>query len=674
MKKKILSIWLAFIIFVLSCDWNGVTVQAATQTFTLTQAKSMALGESSEYAALENKMALTKVQYDQAIKKLKLKEKNQRTFRWSPLLSFKLPEQPALTDEFEYAYKPIELQSEIDKLNHEKADCVYSVYEKTELEFIKVYVLQEKIAFNEERVENYQTTLEKNKQRLAIGQANQTDVDAIQKKLDTIESTLASDKRNFEAEKEKLSQMVGIDLSVSYRFSSPFADASLDRGMMQDIIDYTLEYDDSYYKAQTNTENARITLDTNYRLMKEQYGSDMDMIDSFIQQARNGKKLDSAAFKLRYNDFLEKVDQPWRGSFRILFIRIPKEWIKGAIDGVRYVEDEPYALYEAAIEYQNLKKEQETLKQDLTAKVKDYYENYVSTRNASETLKKNIQDKKKELQKAKLKNTMGEMTYEEYAQVQEEYDNLQTDYLDAQAAYSQTLYSFDRLTCGLISSYISGTSTVLSTAEGGQSYVVENEGEGVYYYIHSLVSDNMFEFGISVSENSDVEITDYELWIDGVQIGERTPKDKTIRHLTLDIKEESGSFVRLYNGEDFIDDCEFDPSEYSGKLIVVKGYTVAKDEDTLVGNYKTQTDSMGMFLLTIEPEADELAVSYNIKDKNGNYLISEDKISVKDTFKYLAMAESSLSDLTICFYGKDGDLLYEAEFDTTDQTIHKLTE
>lgn len=647
-----------------------IPAYAADKTLTVEAARKMALADNDTYTGLQNKLTLAKVQYDQSVKSLRLKEKNQRTFRWSPLLSFHFPEKPDLADEYSYTYKPLEMQSKIDKLKHQLNDCVYGIYEKVELEFIKVYVLQERISFNEDRVKTYETTTAKNRVRLLLGQANKSDIDAMEKKVKTLNNTLASDKRKYESEKEKLSDLVGVDVSLSYKFASPFADADLSRDQLDQLISATLDQDDSFYQTKTDTANGLLALNINYNLMRNQYGSKMNLIDSFVNQARSGKKLDSAAFKLRYNELLNKVDEPWQGKKKILFVRFPKEWLKGAIDGVRYVEDEPYALYEAAVEYQSLLKEEESAQKELTSTVKDYYENYVSARNTSRSLEKDEKSKKAELKKASVSNMMGKMTYEEYSAVQEEYEDLQMDKLDAQAAYSEILYSFDRLTCGAISSYIKSSSTSLSQASGGQSYVVEDEGDGVYYYIHSLVSGNLFEFGLSVPDAFEPEITDYELWVDGVQIGNRTPADQSIRHLALDIQNVGRAFVRLYNGDTFVDDCDFDAQTYSGKLSV-KSYRVETKTGKTVASYETGSTASGLFQLKIKPQAGENIAYFNIKTEDGNYLISDAKIPVGQKFQYLAMAKSSLDSLVISFYDKDQKLLYEGTFNTSDLTIQK---
>lgn len=654
-------------------DVLPVYAAASDKTLTVEVAKEMALAQSSEYAGLQNKLSLAKMQYTQAIKSIKLKEKNQRTFRWSPLLNFKFPEKTDLSDQMEYTYKPLELQSEIDTLNHSITDCVYGIYEETQLCFVEVYVLQEKISFYEARILSYQTALEKNRIRLLSGLASQSDIDAMEKKLETLNSTLASDKRSFASAKEKLGGILGIDVSTSYAFASPFVDVELDREAEELLIAYTLEHDDAFYQTQTATANGLLALETNYSLLQKQYGSSkLSLISSFVTQAKQGEKLDAAAFKMKYEEFLEAVDSPWQGKKKILFIKIPKEWFKGSVDGIRYVEDEPYVLYEAALEYQSLYAEEQAQKTELTNSVKTSFDNYVSTRNSSQELEKEVQKKAEELERARLLNAAGQMSLEEYEQVREEYEELQMDSLEAQAAYSQVLYSFDRLTCGAISAYLKGELTGLTAAEGGQSYVVEDEGEGVYYFIHSLVEDNLFEIGLSVPEDFEPSFTAYELWVDNVQIGERVEADKTIRHLALDVQSVERVFLRLYDGDTFVDDCEIDAGEYSGKL-TIRTYRVETAADTLLGEYSVSLDGeTGLFQLSIQMKPGQTAAFYNIRTETGDYLVSSRKLGIRESFTYLAAAENSLEELVLCLYDEAGSLLCTAWFDGRDRTIRKL--
>ncbi len=676
MKKQIVSLLLCCsLVLAVPASWmKGGTAEAAGKQINLNTARSAALAISDDYTRIQNKLTLAKVKYTQSVKKLKLKEKNQRSFRWSALLNFKLPESPDLSDAYSYAYEPLELQSEISQLQHQLNDSVYSIYESIDLQFVEAYRLQEKISYNEELLEEYQKNLKRNQARLLTGTATQTDVDSMKTKISTLESTIASDERTLEATQDKLSTATGLDLT-GYTYLSPLVEGSMERSDLDEIIEATLENSDTYYQAQQTTANALLSLNTNYSLMKKQYGSSkLSMIDSYINQAKNGQRIDSAAFKLRYNEMLEAVDEPWNGYFKILFVKIPKEYLKGSIDGVRYVEDEPYALYESAVEYQNALTEEEATKNEITQSVKDSFENYISARNASDSTYDSIMEKKTELKKASYLNASGKMTYEEYQTVQEEYEELQLDYLQAQADYSSILYSFDRLTCGKISEYMDGDYVTLSTTSGGTSYVVEDEGEGIYYYLRSLVSDNLFELGLSVTDGVETDIDSFELWIDGTQVGERTSIENTIRHLALDTKEPDKVVIRLYSGDDFVEDCEIDPTVYSGKLTVTNYHVEQKADSEAVAYYSVTTMKSGFIRLTITPKDGENIASFQIRTADGTALVSEQAIAIGEAFQYLPAANNSLNDLTVNLYDDSGALLYEGTFNTEDQMIYKKTE
>lgn len=677
-KRKTAATFMMLIIAVIMVGAQPpqAVLAVGKNTIDISVIKSTALYQSAAYEQVENKLELAQAKYVQSVKKLKLKEENQRSFRWSPLLNFKLPEKPDLADEFDYTYTPLALQSEIDQLEHERGDTVYAVYEAVELNFVEAYRLQEMIAFNEERLDAARRTLQKNRARFAIGQAKESDITAMEQKVDRLEKTIVADMRSLSAVTEKLGNQTGLNLS-SYTFVSPYVDAKMDRQMLESLIEYTLDHSDTYYKAQCAAGNALLSLNTNYDLMKKQYGAaNMSLIDTYVNQVKNGEKVSTRAFKSAYNRLLTAVDDPWRGNFKILFIRIPKVWLKGAIDGVRYVEDEPLALYESAIEYQNARAEETAAKNEITGQVKDTFENYVSAKNACVNIRESIDRKKEELEKGAALNALGQMTFEEYQEVQEEYESLQADYLQAQADYSGILYSFNRLTCGRVKDFFTGDGRGMTVGEGGTSYVVADEGEGVYYYIRTLASGTAFELGIDVPEDYDeVSITDFELWVrlgtEQVQVGGRIPVDGRLKHLQLDIGSVDRVFIRLYNGGVFIDDCEIRPSEYSGRLNIVTGYRIEKSEDGKLGTYAVETTDTGLALLSITPKAGGGIAGYTIQDADGVSLLDGSVVPVKEAFRYLSAAANDLEELTILFYNAEGEELYRARFRTSDNTIRR---
>lgn len=646
------------------------------KTITIAQAKSLGLSNSSDYSSLQSKLALAQVRYSQSVKSLQLKKKNQSTFRWTPLLNFKFPEDPTLKEEVEYIYKPLELQSDIDVLKHQILDNRYAVYEEISLLYVECYTLQEKIAFYEARLSTLQETQEKNQARLAIGQATQNDVDKIASDVQKVQTQLLGDMRNYETAKDKLSDAMGLDVRSGYTFMNPYVSAEITRDDLEGILNDTYERDQGYYEAQVNTSNALLELNTNNQLMSNQYGTNMNLISSFVQQVLNGEEVDQSAFRLKYDKFLEKIDAPWRGSFKILFIKIPKEWKKGEVDGVRYVEDEPYALYEAALNYKDMYDEEQQVKKDLETEVTDSFNNYISVRTTYESMHTQVKETQETLKKDTAKNLMGQFSYEELADEQTEYADLQMEELEALSDYTKTLASFDRLTCGAISDRLealdSGSTDVMG---GGASYVVEEEEDGVYYYIHSLASDNAFEFGLYIPEDFGTTITAYELWVNGTQIGSRTDISQSIKHLALSIDSVDTAFVRLYDQDTVIDDCEIDTSVYSGKLVVTTGYRIESDAAQVIGTYILNTSAVtGMASLEIQTDKTEIQY-YDIRTADGTYLADRQKVPIQTGFKYLGLISTDIPNLTFCFYGSDRELLYECQADAESrQLTEKKTE
>lgn len=653
-------------------------VQAAQYTLLLSHAKTIALANSDSYRQIKSKISLKEVSYKQAVKSIQLKIKNKTTFRWSPLLSFKFPEKLNFEDESSMVYKPAQIQNEITSLKHDLTDEVFRVYESTEQAYVKAYTLQEKVAFEEEQLEGLQNTLAKNKGRLILGLATQADVDAMEKNVTAAEEKLAADMKSFENAKTKLGDLLHMDVTTRYTLVNPYIDAEIPRTKLDDLVQYTLDHDQAYYEAKMATALSMIQLETNYNLIKSQYGSKAGRISPYVQTVMSGGKVDSSAFKTSYDKFLTDIDKPWAGHWRILFIKIPKEWIKGQIDGVRYVEDEPYALYENALEYQDVLTEQQTMAKELETQVRDTFESVVTARSAYLKLKTQVAEAKEQLQKELVLNQLGELTFEEYTESQKQYEEQQVEMLEALETYTSLLYSFDRLTCGAVSKYFKDQGINLSGSEGGNSYIVDEETiDGARYYITSIVEDNMFEFGVYLPEDFETDVTHYELWVDDYIIGEKTEVEQTLRHLTLTLTGKERVFVRLYNDEEFVDDCEIDATAYQGPLNIT-GYTVTKTEEALkreIGSYEMRSlNDMGLVEITLTIDGVEDVHYYAIQNDAGTNLLTPDAKVITDTFVYLDFLSKDMDFLQIQCYDAGKGEKYVAYFNTLNQTIYTIDE
>lgn len=667
-KNRIVTLLLAVcMIFSAGFSMAPMTCEAAgTKTLTLAVAKKLAVANSSSYESVESQLSVKQASLSQAYRSIREKQKNMSTFRWSPLLSFKFPTKPDLSEAYEFQFKPIEIQSEIDSLEHQLTDVVQEEYEKVSTLFVDVVVLEESIRFNESRLATFEDQLVRDKAKLKLGEASQNDIDILNTNITSLQNKIAEDRRSYEQGKKKLSDAIGMDVTTGYSFENPFVSAEISRTQLQDLIQYTLDHDQSYYDVRMAESTALISLRTNYNLMSGQYGSKMNYISSYVNQVYAGSKVNKKAFKSAYEVFLQKIDEPWQGKKKILFIRVPKEWFKGAISGIRYVEDEPYALYEAALEYEDARLERENAQKDLESEVEDTFENYVSLRNAYLATVKAVDTAEKSLAAAESLNKLGELTNEEFTTEKEDYEELQNEMFSALADYTKALYSFDRLTCGGVSVLLADAGADLNAGGEGNSYVEAEYEGGAYYYMESIIEQEQFRLSVYIPDDFSVEVTHFELWCDGKQIGERTAIDKSIRHLTLATESIDKAFIRFYNDTEFVDDCEIDPSQQSGELQIVKQYTAASTGgDRELGEYSlTVNASTGIATVELSPRQDRDIAYYRISTSDGTYLTGDSYYSVDKSFRYLSLLENGIADLKITFYDASKNKLYEGYFDT----------
>ena len=667
-KNRIMMLLLS-VCMIFSMGWSLTPMEceaAGAKTLTLTLAKKLAVANSASYEKVESQLAVKQASLSQAYRSIREKQKNMSTFRWSPLLSFKFPTKPDLSEAYEFQFKPIEIQSEIDSLKHQLTDVVLEEYERVSTLFVDAVVLDESISFNEKRLAVFEEQLVKDKAKLKLGEASQSDIDILNTNITSLQNKIATDRRSYEQSKKKLSDAIGMDVTTGYSFVNPFVSAEISRSQLQDLTQYTLDHDQSYYDVCMAESTALISLRTNYNLMNGQYGSKMNYISGYVNQVYAGTKVNKKAFKSAYEVFLQKIDEPWQGKKKILFIRIPKEWFKGAISGIRYVEDEPYALYEAALEYEDARLERENAQKDLTDEVADTFENYVSLRNAYLAAVEAVNKAEKTLTAAESLNKLGELTNEEFTTEKEDYEELQNEMFTALADYTKALYSFDRLTCGGVSVLLADAGADLNAGGEGNSYVEAEYEGGAYYYMESIIEQEQFRLNVYIPDDFSVEVTHFELWCDGKQIGERTAIDKSIRHLALATESIDKAFIRFYNDTEFVDDCEIDPSQQSGELQIVTNYTTTGDSrDKELGEYSITVNAVtGIATVELSPRKDREIAFYRITTSDGVYLTVDSYYSVEKGFRYLSLLENGIADLNIEFYDASKNKIFDGYFET----------
>ena len=670
-KKCIVTVLLTSLIACTVVTQENMVVQAADKTLSLQQAQKVAIAKSSKRVKILNKIELQEIKYSAAVKSIQMKKKNMSTFRWTPLLSFKFPEQPTLADEYEWQYKPLQITSTISSLQHQLLDDQLETKESVSNLYVQIYINQEKIAFLEENLEQAQTTLTRNQARLAVGEATQSDIDKLQQSIDRLTTDISLQKRSFETNKSKLSKLINQDVTTGYTFQNPLQQADIPRNILDNLIQYTLDNDQSYYEAKMDTRLAYTGMNMMESMMRSQYGNKMNNIMPFINQIKAGDSVDSGAFKNAYKQMLDNVDAPWNGTKKILFIRIKKEWFKGAVDGSRYVEDDPYALYTGALEYMDALKEQNSLQDELTNSVKSGFETLKTAQIAYNDAQKSCDILEQEVEKNTRLNLLGKVSYEELSDLQEEYRNQESETLDLLAEYTQLLYSYDRLTCGGITAYLEGADVDMKAAQGGNSFIAKELEGKAYYYINYRVEDNIFVMGVSIPDNYSLDITDYALYVNDMQIGDVTPIDEELEHLALDLDQVDKAQIFLYDGQELVDVREIDSSVNQAELPINGGYTLEHKESvqtvaTYIYTLQKTTNTVSM---KITPKDSEQIAYYRLTDTDGNAVNGDELIPIDEEFTYLSLLVGNLSGLNIIFYDSQEQELYQGMFNTGSSSI-----
>lgn len=647
---------------------------AGKKHLTLEQVQKLSIAADKDYQKIYHRITMKEIRYSSALKAAQIKQKSNNSYTWSPLFRFELNEQATLTEEYQWNYQPIQLNSEINSLKHELTDCRYETQKNIALLYLQAYVCQEKIALFEEQLSDAQVELKRSQAKTAVGNGTQEEVESTKQSMESVNNSLALQMRTLQTVLEKISKQINLDVTEGYELENPGLEEKVQREDLESITEYTLENDQSYYEAKLAESAAYLSLTTVESLMQNKFGSSMDKLQVYINLAKSGNEVNAEAFQEDYDSFLEEIDTPWEGEQEILSVKVSKEWFQGT-EGSFYLKDDPYALYTAVLEYEEALTAKEEAEEELKEKVRDGYEALVTAKNTYETAKKAEEATVQENVREKTLQRLGENSSEQQKEKQLPYDECKLESLDALEAYGRVREEYNRLTCNALDKLNAGELTT------NTDDLVETETiEGAYYSIDYRAADRIFVFSVQIPENFSVQLTDYELYVNGVKIGEKTQVGKQLKHLSLDFAQSTKVEVYLYQGEELYSVCEINPYTNRGELEITGGYRLKGDEkaeDTGKGqtlaafSYKTDKKKK-ITTLTINPKKQEIA--YYALTIGDHFLYSEEPIEVKENYEYIYVLSKEFDKITVNFYNKQKELIYRGKFDTVHNCIYQEAE
>lgn len=199
-------------------------------------------------------------------------------------------------------------------------------------------------------------------------------------------------------------------------------------------------------------------------------------------------------------------------------------------------------------------------------------------------------------------------TYSEVKAAKEEYDLSQKETNTALENYNDLIATLDKDTCGWVTQFKKGTNILNVNTESGDSLGIPK----AHYLVEDSIQDLQSKFTLTIPEETNIKASYYELWVEGLRIGERLPVTTPMIVLPVEIKGLKTVTVKLYDDDGlFIDEAEFDGLETSGdlnfKIQVAKNDIKAKE----------QNEELKASLMD---ESDEKSSQ---KQEVGNYFIEE---------------------------------------------------
>jgi hypothetical protein len=178
----------------------------------------------------------------------------------------------------------------------------------------------------------------------------------------------------------------------------------------------------------------------------------------------------------------------------------------------------------------------------------------------------------------------------------------------------------------------------------------------------------VFAFGVQIPEDFEPEIDAFELWSGDTQIGERTPIERELRHLTLDYGADNRLTVRLYNADEYVDECEVDTTAPSD-VLELRGGVPETPQEQVVGQYAFDLNrTTGIATLTLTMNAGNAAVFYRLS-ADGAELLTGALVPIAEPFKYLSLLSFDIAETRVEFFTGAQTSLYTARFEPSTMSL-----
>lgn len=596
-QKKITAILLIFVFL-----FQILPTAQAAQSLTIEQARTLAQEKSEGLQDVKIDRIKKQIELKQAQDGIKDIRKKESTIRFSLLFNIQFPSSHGMPKEIELIMKVPQIQNEITIL--QKQEGYEALKSQTEAETAFYDVVQEQYnqTYLQERIQDSKTVLQKITKEYQTGNGKKEDVEYVQNELQNFENEYQKSILNMDTKTKKLSSLLGTNVQTGYTFTEYFPQVNIDRTQLEQITQFAKENDFEVFKKTQQRKLAETDTSEILNIYKSKYSNYIGDIESYIK-AHENTRIDYDAFIQKYNYTLTQIDSPWDGAYviNLLFfkIRIPKEWFKGEYSGTRYMEDQKYALFVSLTERDKARKAEQNAISSLENTIYMAYSNLKQMESAYKNAQQNLELSEKNYTEQKKQNQLGLVAFSTLESSRMDYFTKQKALFDMKMEYAKALSSFNLTTSGYMNHLLQGGTFESKSLEAGDTFL-----ESPQWYVKNDLTSYTFAFGVAIPDEYGVD--SYQLYYDGLPVGDKLSLDEQLIHMPLTYSDSSSLEVRLFQNDTLSYIASFDGSQYSGTL------ELKKADELLAEASKIQPESNHLGTWTVS-QTDNLRSTFSME-------------------------------------------------------------
>lgn len=583
MIKKICALLLVIIL----CITFVCSAVAADRILTLEEIRTLAIENSTGIQDTKIDLVKKQIELRQAKEGIADTIKKESTIRFSLLFNIKFPEKHGMPKEIELLTKVPEIENDIDVLNEKKKNEALKSQTAAEQAYYDVLLTQHKEEAITEQLEQMQQSQNTMDKQVKLAKAKQSDLEYIQYSIASLQKEREKNIISQNEKQLKLAGLLGKENFLGYAVSEQIQQTDFDRQQLQQIIQYALQHDFELYQKRQNRILAEKETDVVMGIYKNVYSKYMTDVESYIKSHKD-TKIDYEQFIARYQNTLDNIDSPWYGSYviNIIFFKIyiPKEWFKGEYSGTRYMEDEKYQLFLTLVERDKAIEQEKQTQKQLEQSIQTAYTTLKTMQSSIQQIEQNLAQCEMRYNKDLEDNKKGLVSFTELESERQSLFQQQEALYEAKIDYAKSLSTFNSQTAGYVNYFLGITQTNQEEYEIGQSVM-----DTATWHIKNNITDYNFMFSVTVPEEYDVD--SYQLYYEGIAVGEKMPISETLTHLSVTYGNTTMLTVNFYKGNQLKYIAEIEGLYYDGTLNMKPASGTAQTQQKQakqVGNWNIQ--------------------------------------------------------------------------------------